>query len=165
MPQPQYASYCNLQKSLDSRVIAELCSDTGTSNPGSATIATAVLERASSIVQAHARVGGMYTDHDLDTTLAGDGLLVMMTCSLATEMLFQRRAMKIPPAVESQLEHTKKMLEDLRDGRLIFGQLDKAAQAGLPEVAATSQWTNAWYNNVSTSGFFRPRASDIYRGA
>lgn len=161
---PQYATYSNLQKSLDARIIAELCSDTGTNNPSSSAIANAMLERASAIVQAHARVGSIYTDYDLETTLLGDGLLVMMTCALAAEMLFQRRAAKIPPAVESQLEHTKKMLEDLRDGRLIFGQLDKAAQAGLPEVAATPLNNSAWYGNVSSSAFFKPRLPNIYRG-
>ena len=57
------------------------------------------------------------------------------------------------------------MLEALRDGKMIFGNVAKAADAGLPEVAATPQYNLAWYNNVSSSGFFRPRSQDIYRGA
>lgn len=165
MTNPQYAIYSDLQNSVDATILAQLCSDNGASSPNSG-IAVTMLKRSSSLVQAYARVGNIYTDNDL-TALSTDPanpLLVMLVCDLATEMLFQRRAMKIPPAVESRLEQAKGMLEALRDGKMIFGSISKAADAGLPEVAATPQYNLAYYNNVSSSAFFRPRSYNVYRG-
>jgi len=158
----QYATYADLEASLDATIVAQLCSDNGVASPNS-TIANKMLQRASSVVQAYARVGNIYTDADL-AALANDGLLVMLTCSIATEMLFQRRAMKIPPAVESQLERSKAMLEALRDGKTIFGTRAKAADAGVAEIAVVPINNLAWYNNVSSSSFFPQRRNNIYRG-
>jgi hypothetical protein len=162
---PAYATYSDLEASLDANVIAQLCSDTGTSNPSGSSIAVALLGRASSIVQAYARVGNIYTDLDLNTLASNkDGLLIMITTGLAAELLFQRRAMKIPPAVEAQLTQVKAMLEALRDGKMIFGNLSKAANAGVGEVSAVSANNLSWYNNMSSSAFFKPRTNDVYRG-
>lgn len=163
---PQYASFSELQSALDVNIIAQLTSDTGTINPGANCLADTILQRASSVVQAYARVGNIYTDADLDAlAVANDGLLVMLTVDIATEMLFQRRAMKITPAVESRVTQARSMLEALRDGKMIFGAVAKAADAGVAEVSAVPINNLAWYNNVSNSAFFRPRTSSIYRGA
>jgi hypothetical protein len=87
-----------------------------------------------------------------------------LVVDLAVEALFQRRAMKITPAVEQRLKQAYSMLEALRDGKMIFGAVAKAANAGLPEVQATPTMTNAWYNGVSTSAFFRPRLPNTMPG-
>lgn len=166
MPQPQYATYADLQASLDSVVISQLSSDNGQMSPNALCLIDTILERASSIVQGYARVGNIYLDADLDAlATAKDGLLVMVTVAIATEMLFQRRAMKIPPAVEAQLTQARTMLEALRDGKMIFGNVAKAADAGVAEVAATPLWNLAFYNNVSSSSFFPPRRGTTYPGA
>lgn len=162
---PQYAGYAELESSLDANIIAQLSSDTGSNNPGANCLVDIILQRASSVVQAYARVGNIYTDTDLNTlSAANDGLLVMLTVDLATEMLFQRRAMKITPAVEARVAQARAMLEALRDGKMIFGAVPKAADAGVAEVAVVPINNLAWYNNMSSSAFFRPRATSIYRG-
>ena len=165
MAQPQYATYADLQASLDSVVISQLASDNGQMTPNALCLVDTILQRASSIVQAYCRVGNIYLDDDLNTLATNkDGLLVMMTVGLAAEMMFQRRAMKIPPAVEAQLTQVKAMLEALRDGKTIFGNVTKAADAGVAEIAVVPINNLAWYNNVSSSSFFPQRRNNIYRG-
>ena len=162
---PQYASFSEMQAALDANIIAQLTSDTGANNPGANCLADTILQRASSVVQAYARVGNMYNDADLNTLATNnDGLLIMLTVDIATEMLFQRRAMKITPAVEARVTQARAMLEALRDGKMIFGAVSKAADAGVAEVAVVPINNLAWYNNMSSSAFFKPRANNIYRG-
>lgn len=161
-----YATYADLESALDAQIIAQLCSDLGSPMLGSNPVTTHALERATGIVQAYTRVGNIYTDLDLTTlSAARDPLLMTLVVDLAVEALFQRRAMKITPAVEQRLKQAYSMLEALRDGKMIFGAVAKAASAGLPEVQATPPMTNAWYNGVSTSGFFRPRLPNTMPGS
>lgn len=161
-----YATYADLESALDAQIIAQLCSDLGSPMLGSNPVTTHALERATGIVQAYTRVGNIYTDLDLTTlSAARDPLLMTLVVDLAVEALFQRRAMKITPAVEQRLKQAYSMLEALRDGKMIFGAVAKAASAGLPEVQATPAMTNAWYNGVSTSGFFRPRLPNTMPGS
>lgn len=162
---PAYASYSDLEASLDAQVIAQLCSDLGSPMLGANPVTTYALERATGIVQAYARVGSIYTDTDLTAlAAANDPLLVNIVVDLAVEFLFQRRAMKITPAVDERLKRAYSMLEALRDGKMIFGALAKAANAGLPEVRATPLQTYAYYNNVSTSAFFPSRKPNTMPG-
>ena len=161
-----YATYADLEAALDAQIIAHLCSDLGSPMLGSNPVTTHALERATGIVQAYTRVGNIYTDLDLTTlSAAHDPLLMTLVVDLAVEALFQRRAMKITPAVEQRLKQAYSMLEALRDGKMIFGTVAKAASAGLPEVQATPTMTNAWYNGVSTSAFFRPRLPNTMPGS
>jgi phage gp36-like protein len=160
-----YATYADLEAALDAQIIAQLCSDLGSPMLGSNPVTTHALERATGIVQAYTRVGNIYTDLDLTTlSAAHDPLLMTLVVDLAVEALFQRRAMKITPAVEQRLKQAYSMLEALRDGKMIFGAVAKAANAGLPEVQATPLQTLAYYNGVSNSAFFRPRLPNTMPG-
>jgi len=160
-----YASYADLERELDSRIIAELCSDQGNPSKGANPVTAMALDRATAMIQAYARVGNIYTDTDLTgLATANDYLIISLTVDLATEILFQRRAMKIPAAVEERMKRAHEMLEHLRDGKAIFGALAKAADAGLPEVRATPLQTFAYYNGVSTSSFFPPRKPNTMPG-
>ena len=160
-----YATYADLEAALDAQIIAQLCSDLGVPMLGSNPVTTHALERATGIVQAYTRVGSIYTDSDLTTlSAARDPLLMTLVVDLAVEALFQRRAMKITPAVEQRLKQAYSMLEALRDGKMIFGALPKAAEAGLPAVQATPLQTAAWYGGVSNSSFFRPRLPNTMPG-
>jgi hypothetical protein len=117
------------------------------------------------MIKAYARVGNIYLDADLTAlAAASDYLIVSLTVDLATEILFQRRAAKIPPAVEERMKRAHEMLEHLRDGRAIFGALAKAAEAGLPEVRATPLQTFAYYDQMSNSAFFRSRRPNTMPG-
>jgi phage gp36-like protein len=160
-----FATYADLEKALDVRIIAELCSDNGEDSAPPNPITTMALERATAMIKSYARVGNIYTDLDLTTLAsAGDWLLVGLTCDLATEILFQRRGMVVPPAVEERRKRAYEMLEHLRDGRQIFGAISKAADAGLPEVRATPLQTLAYYNQVSSSAFFPSRKPNTMPG-
>ena len=161
-----YAGYSDLVNALDANIVAQLSSDTGTPAVGCNPIVQSALDRASSMVDAFARVGNIYLSTDLAAlSAANDPLLTMLVVDLATEMLFQRRAMKITPAVEARVTQARELLAALRDGKAIFGAVAKAADAGLPEVAATPLWNLSWYNQVSTSAFFPPRKQTTYPGA
>lgn len=161
-----YASYNDLTKSLDANIVSQLASDSGTPVVGCNAIVQSALDRASSLIDAYARVGNIYLAADLAALSANDDpLLTMLTVDLATEMLFQRRAMKITPAVEARVAQARELLVALRDGKAIFGAIQKAADAGLPEVAATPLWNLAWYNQVSSSAFFPQRKPNTYPGS
>jgi hypothetical protein len=160
-----YATYSDLETALDAQVIAQLCSDAGAPMLGSNPVTDNALDRATGMVAAYARVGNIYTDLDLNTlAAASDPLLRSITVDLAVEFLFQRRAMKITPAVEARLTRAYGFLEALRDGKMIFGAVQKAADAGLPEVRATPLQTLAYYNGVSSSAFFPSRKPNTMPG-
>lgn len=161
-----YATYADLELTLDTQIIAQLSTDQGAPMIGANPVTTMALDRASSIIDAYARVGNIYTSSDLAALAsANDPMIVMLTVDLAAEILFQRRAMKVTPAVEARLTKAYAILGALRDGKMIFGAVAKAADAGLPEVAATPLQTLAYYNNVSSSAFFRPRLPGTMPGA
>ena len=159
----QYADYADLEASLDSVIIAQLCGDAGTPMPGPNPMTTAALERASSIVRSYTRVGESYTEAELALLAAAkDPLLVMLTVDLAVEFLFQRRGAKISPAIEQRLKQAYSFLEGLRDGKMLFGNIDANAAAGLPAVRAVGYNVLGWYNQVSNSSFFPPRRGTTY---
>jgi len=161
-----YATYADLELTLDTQIIAQLSTDQGNPMIGANPITSMALDRASSLIDAYARVGSIYTSADLSSLAsANDPMLVMLTVDLATEILFHRRAMRIPPAVEERIKKSYAILEALRDGKMIFGAVAKASEAGLPQVAATPLQTFAYYNNVSTSPFFPPRKPGTMPGA
>lgn len=163
MPALTYATYSDLEASLDSTILAQLCGDTGTPMPGSNPITTHALERATAIVRAYTRVGENYNEAELAILAAAqDPLLVMLTCDLAIEILFQRRGAKITPAVEQRLKQAYSMLEALRDGKMIFGSVNSNAAAGLPMVAVVPLANLGWYNQASNQSFFPPRKPNIY---
>lgn len=163
MPALTYATYADLEAALDSTILAQLCGDSGTPMPGANPITTHALERATAIVRAYTRVGEIYTEAELATLAAAqDPLLVMITCDLAIEILFQRRGAKITPAVEQRLKQAYSMLEALRDGKTLFGSVASNAAAGLPMVTTVPLSNLAWYAQASNTQFFPPRKPNTY---
>ena len=160
---PNYATYADLEATLDQQIIAQLCSDSGEPMPGDNPIADTALSRAGGIIRAYAMVGGIYSDADLNgLATASDAMLVMLTVDLATEFLFQRRGSKVPPSIEDRVKRSYSALEALRDGKMIFGSVAANVTAGKPEVKAVPPSTLAWYSKVSNSPFFpyrRPNTS------
>ena len=132
-----YATYANLAVTTDANTIAELCGDDGSPNPGPNAVTSALLDRATEDIRGYARVGAMYSDDQLDgLALANNAALWGLCCDLATCYLFDRRSTEYPPQVQKRYERAMHMLEQLRDGKTIFGALDAAAVAGLPTVVA-----------------------------
>ena len=121
------------------------------------------LERASAVVRSYIRVGNIYSEDEIAAlAAASDPLLVMVVVDLATETLFQRRALKIPPAIEQRLKQAYSTLEALRDGKAMFGAVASNAEAGAPMVAAVPLANRAWYAQASASPFFPPRQGTTY---
>lgn len=157
---PTYATYDDLEKSLDGVIIAQLCSDAGQDVPGANSITESALERASGIIRSYAMVGGQYSDANLSQLNSdGDPMLVMLTVDLAAEFLFQRRATKIPPSIEDRVKRAYSALEALRDGKMIFGAIAASISAGQPEVKAIPQSTLRHYGKASNLPFFPYRKS------
>jgi hypothetical protein len=158
---PVYATYEDLEKSLDGVIVAQLCSDAGEPMPGANPITEMALERASGVIRSYAMVGGQYTDANLSTLSASsDPMLVMLTVDLAAEFLFQRRATKIPAAIEDRLKRAYSALEALRDGKMIFGAIASAIAAGQPEVKAIPSSVLNFYARASNQPFFPYRKSN-----
>lgn len=163
---PDYATYADLEATLDQQIIAQLCSDSGEPMPGQNPIADTALSRAKGVIRAYAMVGGMYSDTDLDgLATAADAMLVMLTVDLATEFLFQRRGTKVPPSIEERVKRSYSALEALRDGKMIFGSISANVAAGQPEVKVVSPSTLAWYSKVSNSPFFPYRKPNTSPGS
>jgi phage gp36-like protein len=153
-----YAAYEDIEAALDQRIIAELCGDAGVAMPGPNPMTQHALERATGIIRSYVRVGGIYSEEELAAlSAAGDPLLKTMCVDLATEFLFQRRGTRLTPAIEQRIKQSYAMLEGLRDGKMLFGDVASNAQAGLPGVKAVPTSTITWYNSASNSGFFPPR--------
>jgi hypothetical protein len=158
-----YATSADLEHSLDQRVVAELCSDTGVPMPGPNPMITHALERGTAIVRSYIRVGGMYGEDDISALVAAkDPLLVMLVVDLASEFLFQRRGMRLSPAIEQRVKQAYSYLEGLREGKMLFGSIAQNAEAGKPIVKAVPLENRAWYAQASASPFFPPRRGDTY---
>lgn len=153
-----YATYADLESSLDGVIVSQLCSDTGEPMPGANPVATTALNRASGVIRAYTMVGGIYSDTDLNTLATNlDAMLIMLTVDLAAEFLFQRRGAKIPVSVDERLKRAYSALEALRDGKMIFGSISDNISAGQPEVKVVPPATLNWYSKVSNSAFFPMR--------
>lgn len=158
-----YATYADIEHALDGRILADLCADAGSPMPGPNPMTNTALERATAQVRAYVRVGDIYTEAELATlAAASDPLLVGIVVDLAIEFLFQRRGLKIPPAIEQRLKQAYSYCEGLRDGKMLFGQVASNVEAGTPMVAAVPVANRAWYAQASASPFFPPRRGTVY---
>jgi len=163
---PAYATYTDLEATLDGQIIAQLCTDSGEPMPGANPIAATALDRAKGVIRSYAMVGGIYSDIDLDGLATNaDPMLVMLTVDLAAEFLFQRRGVKVPPSIEERLKRAYSALEALRDGKLIFGSIAAAVTAGQPEVKAINPSNLMWYSKASNQPFFPYRRGNTAPGS
>jgi hypothetical protein len=158
-----YATYADIEHSLDSRILGELCADAGAAIPGPNPMTAAALERGTATLRAYCRVGEIYSDDELLTlSAAHEPLLVAIVVDLAVEFLYQRRGFKLPPAIEQRVKQTYSYLEALRDGKMIFGTVATNAVAGLPMVASVPLANLYYYDRASNSQFFPPRRDRPY---
>lgn len=158
-----YATYNDLEHSLDATIIAQLCADGGTPMDGPNPVITSALERATAAVRSFIRVGNIYSEDEITLLHTNaDPMLTMLVVDLATEYLFQRRGVKISPAIEQRVKQAYAFCEGLRDGKMLFGAVAANAAAGTPSVEAVSLANRYWYGNVSSSQFFPPRRGSVY---
>ena len=155
-----YATYENLAAAVDANLIADCCADTGGPLPGPNSVATYALEQASARIRAMARTASIYTDSQLDAmAAASDPMLVGITVNLAAYWLLGRRGGAVPPHHEALFRQALSDLEALRDGKMIFGAVDTAAQAGLATVQAVGTMLPTQYGASYASAFY-PRISN-----
>lgn len=158
-----YATYEDMEHALDATIIAQLCADGGAPMNGPNPILDAALERGTAVVRSYIRVGETYSESEITALAAArDHLLIAMVVDLATEFLFQRRGAKISPAIEQRIKQTYSYLENLRDGKVLFGNVSGNVEAGKPLVTAVGTSVRNWYGQASNSIFFPPRRNSTY---
>ena len=93
-----YATYSDLEATLDSNIIAQLCGDGGTPMPGPNPMTTTALERATGIVRSYIRVGGIYSEAELTIlSAANDPLMINLVVDLAAEFLVSTAWLQVDP--------------------------------------------------------------------
>jgi hypothetical protein len=158
-----YATYADIEHSLDSRILGELCADAGAAIPGPNPMTAAALERGTATLRAYCRVGEIYSETELTALAAAkEPILVAIVVDLAIEFLYQRRGFKVPPAIEQRVKQAYSYLEALRDGKMLFGTVTANVQAGLPMVASVPLANLYYYDRASNSPFFPPRRERPY---
>lgn len=155
-----YATVANLVSMLDTRVLAELGSDTnsdGTVDDNN-TILTTAITRASADVDSVALRAEMYTAADLAALYAAsDWRLIGLVTDLAIVKLYERRGGDLPPAIKTKADACRDALNDLREGKIIFGQSTSAASAGTPSVSVITRNERDNLRLVSDSDFYPGR--------
>lgn len=161
MAQSQYITVAELIEAADTRVLAQLGSDTGSAlSPVSGDaqgILAAAIEWASARVQMNAKRGGRYDSDRLDALVtADDWALKGLVATLAYYRLHWRRGGSIPPAILDEYEKATALLEALARGEVIFS--DEAVEgAGKAAVAAITSGRRGDMGLVSDTRFFRSR--------
>ena len=133
MPQDRYITVAEFSESYDSRLLAQLGSDTGV--PGlvneSNSILLNAIEQASGNIEAAALVGGRYTSTDLVALVAEDDWhLKSVTAALAIGHLYDRRGGLMPDTILRKVRAAHDFLAKLREGIQIFPESESAAAAG-----------------------------------
>lgn len=164
-----YATAADLTARYDSRMVADLASDSGNpvGNVSTDTNVQASLDDASGMVDSAVTVARVYLLTDL-TALTGtdQSLLKRITCDLAIYYLMSRRPEKLGSSeLKEQFEKADVFLEMLRKGARVFaveGNLD----AGLPTVDGPRASTYERLNLIPdrTRNFFPARGSRLPRG-
>lgn len=164
MAQARYITVAELTEAHDIRSLQNLGADTatdGTAN-SSNTILLNAIERASAQVESFAARGGIYTLTDLTAIQAADDwTLKGLVVELAIAHTYRRRGGRIPADLSDRISEAEKTLEDLRDGKRVFGSDDDAISAGKPSAVVVDQSQRARLNSVADEPFFPQRKERI----
>lgn len=156
MAQTRYITVAEWVEGTDTRVLAQLSSDTDapiTVDETNARLLNAI-ERGSSDVQSSALRGGRYSSDDLDALkTADDWTMKGLVADLATRYLYESRGGSAPEDVQRRFRDADAALEDLRQGRQVFNDSD-AIGAGVPEVAIMNAGQRARLHMVSDTEYF-----------
>ena len=158
MAQAKYITVAELVETLDTRIIGELTSDSGSATTVNESNAPALnaIERASGLVEAAAVRGSRYTTSDLTDLQGGDNwILKGLVAGLAKCILYQRRP-PVPDAVEVEWKGLQDQLKALANGEIIFAD-DDAADAGKAEVQVISATNRGELGLVSDEPYFPVR--------
>jgi phage gp36-like protein len=160
-----YANYQDLVSAYDANVVAGLCSDSSTPLPGDNAVIQAIIGQAQGKINMSVRVANRYTIQNLlDLELARDPTLIRLTVDIAMKMLFMRRARAVPDGIRQQAEESERILEALRNGVMIFGEVSAAATAGLPTVSAVPLQLLSAYGAAYNSPYYPPLSNQTWPG-
>lgn len=138
-----YAAASDLIARKDSRVLGDLVSDDDTrvaeGSLAANTYVTAALDDASGDIDAALLVGNRYTAADL-SGLTGNSLALLkrITCEIAMFHLLGRRPEINADTWEHYAKVRENLLEPLRRGDAVFGDIEASRNAGAPDVDGPS---------------------------
>lgn len=147
----QWASISELSARYDTRVLAQLVSDTDTAagSISSNSILTAMLEDATAIVQSAVYQGQTYTSSQMATIAAAKNpLLIRLVCDIAVQKLHARRMRDMPSHLQSSYDEAMDLLDELRKGTRVF---DSDANASAQTVEAYAQPVETRAHNLPIS--------------
>lgn len=161
-----YATAADLLVRYDRRMVADLISDSGLSdpNPTTSAVVSAALADASAEIDRAALYGKRYTLDDLALLgTAEDPTLKRMACDLAMGLLYARRGRGVPDGHQEMIDATRDALEDLRAGRHIL-PLDPQINAQTVSVYRPSRTELRRLDPFATSPIY-PDATRYVGGA
>lgn len=164
MSQTTYASVAQFLLAVDSRVVAQLGSDSGADGDLDSTntiIATAI-KRASSDVERAALRGKRYTEAQLiELADDEDWTLIGLVCDRALAHLAGRRLGVMSDEIANRIDASNTLLEQIANGDAIFRDTN-SADAGTPETYVISAVNRSTLRLEADSEFFpRSRTSTV----
>lgn len=158
-------SYCTdaeFKERYDLRTLEQLTSDNNTGIEVAARL-QAALDDATSLINAAALVGGIYTEDQLLALVAsGDKFLVMLCAQLAFCGMARRRGAGLSDNIREDCKEAKETLAQIRDGSLVLN-IDGAIT--LPELVESTENEIDNLELPSSDPFFGgPKATKTIRG-
>ena len=163
MPMAQLLSNANFALYVDTRLLAELASDTNSDGTvASSTIITESLLRAGEEVASAATRSNAYTVSELETLATeGNGMLRGLVADLALCFLFERRGGDVPESVKAKANRAQATLSDLRDGKRLFA-VDIKRSSGTATVEVIMASTRGSLAMNADGTFFPTRRTQAY---
>lgn len=163
MPMAQLLSNANFALYVDTRLLAELASDSNSDGTvASSTIITESLLRSGEEVASAATRSNAYTVAEIETLATeGNGMLRGLVADLALCFLFERRGGDVPESVKAKANRAQSTLTDLRDGKRVFA-VDLKRESGTATVQVITASTRGSLVMNADSTFFPTRRTQAY---
>jgi len=163
MPMAQLLSNTNFALYVDTRLLAELASDSNSDGTvSSSTIITEALLRAGEEVASAATRSNAYAVAEIETLATdGNGMLRGLVADLALCYLFERRGGDVPESVKAKANRAQATLADLRDGKRVFA-VDLKRDSGTATVQVITASTRGSLVMNADSTFFPTRRTQAY---
>ena len=171
-----YATVADVQARADQRSLLQWLSDTDIplTSLSSSTALPALLAQASGLVEAACLVGSRYQINNNTTPPVNDllaiqnsgtnasALLAGLVVDLTVYLIWLRRpARQARAAMPLQTDVAFKLLDDLRDGKMLFGTLENQASGVVSDYVMTGQdWLHQNLTVVQARPYFGTRCRD-----
>lgn len=158
MAQASYITQSELEEAVDINLVRRLGSDTSApAGAGPETIIDNAIERASARIEGVALRAGRYTVVRLNALQTADSWILKGLCAeLTIVLLYERRGGQLPRDIKTRKDHTDKLLDQLNDGQMIFGD-DETVGAGKVSINVLDANERQEADMVSDTNFFPVR--------